>query len=303
MSQLLSKSLVLSTLVLIFLTTSCGLYAQGSSSLKTIKIANDQRNYRLFIPSTYSADTAYPLILNFHGTNGHPDTQVELSEFETLAEIERFIVVSPLALFKRKTDGPITWNVNLKKGPDDVLFIRQLIETLKQQLSIDATQIFATGFSGGARMSSRLACDLSLTIAAIGPVAGIRYPKDCKPSRGVPTITFHGEKDSVNHYALRSDSPVYWQMGVEDALAGWVNNNQCQSITQTQHSPSVEFIQYRNCKSNADIDFYRSTEAGHTWPGSPMAEKLSEYGLGKTEENLPASHLIWQFFKRHPLPK
>ena len=226
-----------------------------------------------------------------------------LSEFEKLAEIENFIVVSPLALFKRKIDGPITWNVNLKKGPDDVLFIRQLITTLKLQLSIEETQIFATGFSGGARMSSRLACDLSATIAAIGPVAGIRYPQDCKPYRGVPTITFHGENDMVNHYTLRSDSPVYWQMGVEDALAGWVKNNQCQSMNQTQHSLSVEFVQYKNCKNNADIDFYRSTEAGHTWPGSPMAEKLSGYGLGKTEQDLPASRLIWEFFKLHPFPK
>jgi polyhydroxybutyrate depolymerase len=303
MSQLLSKSLMLNVLILILLITSCGLYAQGAGSLKTIEIGNDQRKYRLFIPSTYSADNAFPLILNFHGTNSHPDPQVELSEFETLAETEHFIVVSPLALFKRKIDGPITWNVNLKKGPDDVVFIRQLITKLKQQLSIDETQIFATGFSGGARMSSRLACDLSLTIAAIAPVAGIRYPDDCRPSRGVPTITFHGEKDMVNHYTLRSDSPVYWKMGVADAIAAWVKNNQCQSITQSQYSQSVESIQYKNCKNNADIDFYRSTEAGHTWPGSPMAEKLSGYGLGKTEQDLPASRLIWEFFKLHPLPK
>ncbi len=288
---------------LILLTISGGLFAQGASSLKTIKIADDQRKYRLFLPAAYSANNAYPLVINFHGTNGHPDKQAELSEFEKLAEIENFIVVSPLALFKRETDGPITWNVNLKKGPDDVLFIRQLITSLKQQFSIEETRIFATGFSGGARMSSRLACDLSSIIAAIGPVAGIRYPKDCKPSRGVATITFHGKKDRVNHYYLRSDSPIYWNMGVEDAVSAWVENNQCQSTIQAHYSPSVEIIQYKNCARNADIDFYRSTEAGHTWPGSPKAEKLSEYGLGKTDVDLPGSYLIWQFFKQHPLPK
>lgn len=301
MLQFLGKGLSVGSVILGLLLTSGDLCAQPPPLLNMLEVAGEARKYRLFVPSSYNGNTTYPLVLNFHGTNSHPDSQVELSEFEKLAEVENFIVVSPLALYKRQTNGPITWNVNRAKGPDDVLFIRQLIATLKEQFSIAETRIFATGFSGGARMSSRLACDLSAIIAAIGPVAGIRYPSDCVPSRGVATISFHGKKDNVNHYNLQSDSPTYWKMGVEEALSAWVENNRCQSMTQTQYSLTVELIQYRNCVAQAEIDFYRSTEAGHTWPGSPMAETLKGYGLGMTETGLPASQLIWQFFKRHPL--
>jgi hypothetical protein len=56
-------------------------------------------------------------------------------------------------------------------------------------------RIYAIGFSSGARMSSRLACDLSDRMAAIGPVGGLRYPEDCAPTRPVPVIAFHGKRD------------------------------------------------------------------------------------------------------------
>lgn len=39
---------------------------------------------------------------------------------------------------------------------------------------VDDDRVFATGYSGGGRMSSALACELSDTIAAIAPVAGLR---------------------------------------------------------------------------------------------------------------------------------
>ena len=74
-------------------------------------------------------------------------------------------------------------------------------------------------------MSSRLACELSESIAASGPVAGVRYPEDCNPTRPVPVITFHGKNDTVNHYSHQVDSPDYWRMGVEDAIGGWVKKN------------------------------------------------------------------------------
>lgn len=296
------KKKILGLLTIGLLSFSWVLSAHAANKYETIQIGDDLRQYQLFVPPLYSPDGAYPLVLNFHGTNNNPDKQEALSEFETLAKIEKFIVVTPLALFTRKTDGPITWNVNLKKGPDDVRYIRELLVKLKQTLAIDDKRIFATGFSGGARMSSRLACDLSSTIAAVGPVAGVRFPVDCKPSRGMPVITFHGEKDNVNHFILREDSPEYWSMGVEDALSLWTKNNQCEAPTKTELSSSLKLIEYQACNNKADIVFYRSNEAGHTWPGTPMAKDLLKYGLGKTEEKLNATLLIWKLFKAHPLP-
>jgi len=45
--------------------------------------------------------------------------------------------------------------------------------------------------------------------------------------------------------------------------------------------------------------FYRSDDAGHTWPGSPLAGFLEEMGMGKTNAEIPATKLIWEFFAAH----
>jgi polyhydroxybutyrate depolymerase len=276
----------------------------GEDTLHSITVDGVQRDWRIYVPTTYSKETLIPMVLNFHGTSGTPNGQASLTGFEKLAELKGFIVVTPAGKYTNE-GGRVTWNVDKNQGAvDDVAFIRQLIEHIKQQYSIDPIRVYATGFSGGARMSSRLGCDLSQTVAAIGPVAGVRYPEDCHPSRPVPVITFHGKKDRVNHFELQENSPPYWRMGVNAALDGWIKNNQCQlPATKETLNAEVTKISYLKCQQQGDIVFYRSEEANHIWPGSPDHEVRARYGLlNNTPSDIPATELIWQFFVAHPLP-
>ena len=101
-------------------------------------------------------------MFNFHGTGSSPKQIAELNELETLAEQHKFIVVAPKAEYSYEAGGRQTWNVEQLDSPyDDVAFIKGLIAHLAQHYPIDTARIYATGFSGGARMSSRLACDLA----------------------------------------------------------------------------------------------------------------------------------------------
>jgi polyhydroxybutyrate depolymerase len=53
-------------------------------------------------------------------------------------------------------------------------------------------------------------------------------------------------------------------------------------------------VTYQDCKA-ATVQYI--TDAGHTWPGSPVKE-----GDKTTPSDLPASQLIWEFFKANPKP-
>ena len=106
-------------------------------------------------------------------------------------------------------------------GVDDVQFAREVIEDVGGKFPIDRDRIYATGFSGGARMSSRLACALSDVLAAAAPVAGLQYPDDCVPAGPVSIVAFHGKADAVNQYEVTADSRPYWRMGVETAAEKW----------------------------------------------------------------------------------
>ncbi|WP_133469659.1 alpha/beta hydrolase family esterase [Paraglaciecola marina] len=289
----------LSSSLFIVFTLFCTLSKSAQIPLHSLMVEADERYYRLFTPSKYNPQTSYPLVLNFHGTNSDPYNQEVLTRFEKLGQQKQFIVVSPLALFTRNDREPITWNVDYEPGPDDVIFISHLIKHLNRTFNIDGNKIYATGFSGGARMSSRLACAIPHKIAAIAPVAGLRFPDLCKPNHGVPIISFHGEKDTINHYKLQHDSPVYWNMGIDEALGKWVKNNQCTETNIQKYSDTIVEQRYSGCDDGADILFYKSSIAGHTWPGSSQADKFLEYGLGTTEKQLDATNLIWEFFKKH----
>ena len=85
---------------------------------------------------------------------------------ETLSASERFIVATLEAENAR-------WNVPVQEGrPDDVTYVSDVIDRVSKQVCTDDTRVYATGFSGGARMSSLLACKLGSRLAAIAPVSG-----------------------------------------------------------------------------------------------------------------------------------
>lgn len=41
--------------------------------------------------------------------------------------------------------------------------------------------------------------------------------------------------------------------------------------------------------------------AGHTWPGG--LQYLPERRVGRTSRDVSANEVIWEFFKRHPMPQ
>lgn len=283
---------------------SAGVLAQGEldEQLESAVFNGVERSWRIFVPESYEAGTPMPLVLDFHGSGSNPGQQSRLSQFEALAAEEGFIVITPKGAPVPSNGGRPSWNVDFFSGdPDDVTFIRGLIELVEGQYSIDSDRIFATGMSGGARMSSRVACSLSDVVAAVGPVAGIRFPEVCEPTRSVPIVTFHGKQDRVNHYERQPNSPPYWLLGVEDSIAGWVANNQCDATaSETQISEAITRVTYQGCADDGDIVFYRSENAGHTWPGSELHASM---GRAVTNMEISATEIIWEFFKDHPMPE
>ncbi len=272
--------------VMLTLVFCCHAMAQDeqSGNYESISVDEVTRYYRIYVPNSYNADTAVPLLIDFHGSGSNPERQEATAQFEPLAEEKGFIVVTPVGAPVPSNDGRNSWNVDFFPGdPDDVSFVRAMIDELRAQYAIDANRIFASGHSGGGRMSSRVACSLSDVVAAIGPNAGIRWPDVCDPVRPVPIITFHGKQDQINHYEVQPDSPPYWLLGVEDSLAGWIENNQCDPTPiETPVSESRTRVAYQDCQDGGDIVFYRSETDGHIWSDV-------------------ATNLIWEFFEAHPM--
>jgi polyhydroxybutyrate depolymerase len=259
---------------------SCNLpHASGVQQLQ-IKSGGLERSYRLFVPATYDGRTRLPLVLDLHGSGGTSAGQARTSGFEEVAAREGFAVASLQA------DGG-RWNVPVRDDrPDDVAYVGNVIDDVAAKLCTDAARIYATGFSGGARMSSLLGCKLNTRIAAIAPVSGLRWPAPCS-GRAIPVLTFHGLADPQNPYNGKAEGRGdEWLESVPDALAGWAGHNGCtpKVILEDPEGP-LSIMRYAGCRDGVEVRMIRIDGLGHTW----------------TRKEVDTTEVMWQFFKSHRL--
>jgi len=198
--------------------------------------------------------------------------------------------------------------------PDDVEYIDLAIDAIGDTVCLDERRIYASGASGGGRMASQLACDLSDRIAAIAPVMGVRAPREsdtpgfsveCNPSRPVPVVTIHGLLDPINVFA--DDDPRIvpgssWTYGVPEALRRWTELNGCLDSEPMRRSITehVDLIRYRGCRGNARVWLYEVADGGHTVPGSAEIPFLVPL-IGPTNQELDTPDAIWSFVSLHRL--
>ena len=196
-------------------SSSCDRPHGAGVSPQRLTSGQRQRTYRLFVPPGYDGHQRLPLVLELHGSGGNAAGQARTSGLEALSASEPFLVATLEAEGGR-------WNVPVQEGrPDDVAYVSDVIDHVAAQVCTDETRVYATGFSGGARMSSLLGCALGSRLAAIAPVSGLRFPAPCA-GRPVPVLTFHGLADPQNPYDGHAEGRgAEWEESVPDALAGW----------------------------------------------------------------------------------
>ncbi|MFC1408437.1 RICIN domain-containing protein [Streptacidiphilus sp. N1-12] len=257
-----------------------------------------------------AAGTRLPLVLDLHGSQMTGAGQLSYSNMGPTADANGFIVVAPTGVVP--SGSGFIWNVPYVTPSgtrDDVGFLRQVIDTLTPAACVDAARVYATGYSGGGRMSSALGCLLADKIAAIAPVSGIRAgrpdPADhsrpdlstCTPSRAVPVIAFHGQQDNTDPYNGGGDATA-WQYSVPVAQQAWAGLDGCTTgPATTQVSAHVSDTVYSGCRDGAEVRLYTISNGGHTWPDSPQ-----DNGNGTVTHEISADTLMWQFFQAHPLP-
>jgi polyhydroxybutyrate depolymerase len=279
------------------------------TTVETISITGQgQRSYRLHVPPSYNGADRTALVLSFHGLTSNGLEQEVYSGLSTFSDAGAgFIAVYPEGLVNGSGDQ--YWSFHPQIPPNDVLFTSELLDELEADLCIDTNNVFSTGISNGAIMSSRLACSLSSRIAAIAPVAGAYFPpllsnlpEDCPDTRAVPFISFHGTDDDTIPYNGGGGQPDFRlpqdnATPDEDVTEDWAIHNGCTSgRSETQIDTEVRLIAYTGCTDGATVQHYAVDGGGHTWPGS-----FDVPGLGYTTQQISATELMWEFFEAHPL--
>lgn len=248
-----------------------------AGELRELTSGGHKRVYRLFVPAAVAGGTKLPLVFDLHGTGGNTAGRAKESGFEALAAREGFAVATLQAEDSRWNVPVATWRA------DDVQYVSDVLDDVAARVCIDPARVYATGFSGGGRMSSLLGCRLNDRIAAIAPVGGLRWFGPCA-GRAVPVLTVHGLADMTNPYEGGADRGPEWVESVPEALAGWASHDRCQpKLVQDQEAATLRTIRYAGCEHGAEVRLIRVDGLGHHWPHT----------------EIDATDVIWQFFKAH----
>lgn len=295
------KTLVKVSSLIIILLLSCSFSVGQYDS-----IIHDglNRTYLLHLPTEYSENDTFPLVIAMHGGFGSAYNIQSQSQLSEKADEAGFIVVYPEGM-KGGALNVRTWNAGWCCGYaseshiDDVGFIDALLDTLMDQYLIDASRIYATGMSNGGFMSYRLACELSDRIAAISPVSASMSVSNCTPSREIPIIHFHSYIDESVPYegGIGSGISDHYNSPVDSIMKGWATINGCSVLSDTiVNSDQYTFIKWTHCDCKTEIHCYITQDGGHSWPGgvqTPIGDPVSNY--------INATDLMWPFFQQHSL--
>jgi polyhydroxybutyrate depolymerase len=255
-----------------------------------------------------TSTTKRALVLNLHGSGATALDQELFSGMNYTSDADGFIVAYPQGLivdgkgFDWNVPGvPLTGGRAVPAGAaSDVKFLTKLVGVLEAKYCINKNEVYATGFSGGAREVSQLACDESGVFAAVAPISGLRRPTPCPTTRAVPIIAFHGSSDVVDPFA--GHGQAYWTYSVSTAAKDWAKQDHCSKKgSLTTPSTNVKLTSYAGCANGAAVELYEVTGEGHEWPGGPVMPASITSELGPQSNAIDANTLMWSFFVAHPL--
>ncbi len=262
-----------------------------SQTNKTIQHGGLSRQYREYVPTSYTGSTAVPLVICLHGL-GDNMTNFSNIGMHLLSDSAQFITLYPQAV---SSPYGTAWNsgasymgIVLNPTIDDVGFINALIDSTAALYNIDPTRIYVTGFSMGGFMSNRLACQLGTKVCAIASVAGtIGTSCSCTPFRPTPVAHFHGTADGTVAYSGNA-----YGNDAEVLVDFWVGINECDTPAVHTALPdlaadscTVDLYQYFNGNQGSEVWFFKVNNFDHYWM-SPVINDISY-----TVE-------IWNFFRR-----
>ena len=167
----------------------------------TFTEAGEVMPYRLYVPTSYKGDRAYPLIVMLHGNGLNENQFMDGSgDLQRLAEERGYIVVAPLGY---RVDGGYGYN-NGSRSAEEVRKLRlsekdvlNVLELMKTFYRIDPARTYLAGHSMGGGGTWYMGAQHAALWAGLGSFAGAATPETIPPLPRTPQFIVHGDADAT----------------------------------------------------------------------------------------------------------
>ncbi len=196
--------------------------APGTLTTHRFNNAAGTRDYKLYVPSTHS-EAPMPLMVMLHGCKQNPDDFAVGTQMNGLAESKGFVVVYPAQSVNANGSNCWNWFATRDQVRDggEASIIAGIAMQVAEMQHIDRQRIFVAGLSAGAAMAVILGATHPDVFAGVGAHSGLPRGAahdvasafaamsggSASASAGttakaqtrvaVPTIVFHGDRDST----------------------------------------------------------------------------------------------------------
>jgi poly(hydroxyalkanoate) depolymerase family esterase len=264
--------------------------------------------YKLFIPSAYKGEPL-PLIVMLHGCTQSPDDFAAGTRMNFIAEEQSCFVVYPAQ--RTAANQAKCWNwfraADQQRGRGEPSLIAGITLQVMRDYSVDPKRVYVGGLSAGAAAAAVMGATYSDLYAALGIHSGLacgvatdlpsalvamREGGGFDTSLGhrprVPTIVFHGDRDSTVH-PKNGDQMLEQSMMTSSKQARVLRGRVAggHAYTRTIHI---------DARGRGMFEHWNIHGAGHAWSGgSHVGSYTDPRGPDATREML-------RFFLEHSLP-
>jgi polyhydroxybutyrate depolymerase len=175
--------------------------------------------------------------LFLHGLGATGQLGFDILKLQDLGKRHQAFVLAPDGSLDSK--GRRFWNAhpaccNFDQKPvDHVAYLSELIDEVTTNYPVDKTHLYVIGFSNGAFMAHRLACEWGERVAGIVSVAGAGPASDipCRTPQGLKVLEMHGDADQTVFYAGGTlfDRPNATYSSAPDTFKNWAKRLGCRN--------------------------------------------------------------------------
>jgi polyhydroxybutyrate depolymerase len=247
-----------------------GSEACGHSAPSTVKteytVDGQLRTAIVDLPSGYDPNSAYSLIVAFHGrTNSNEDVRgyYKLDDFVG----DEAIIVYPAGIWNGSS---FSWSNSGDSSDDlrDYDFFDQIVDEMTSSYCVNEDEIYALGHSLGAWFSNSLACARGNVLRAVGTLGGSRSESICTGPSAV--MQWHNPNDRL--------APFYTGQTARDY---YLEQNFCSAEYVEVEPTWPHCVEYQGCMDVAttvwcphtnDHADYSGEYYPHNWPSDTAKE-------------------------------
>lgn len=284
------------------------------------------RTYKLYIPSGYHGQTL-PLVVMLHGCTQTPDDFAAGTGMNVLAEEHQCFVVYPAQA--PAANGSKCWNwfnaADQHRDQGEPSIIAGITRRIIGTYPVDARRVYVAGLSAGGAMAAIMGMTYNDLYAAVGIHSGLPYAvahdlpsaltamKEGGPTPGrqrdvgvpgaercslvVPTIVFHGDRDTKVHprngdQVIAQWTTIHARDGAHDKAR--VDPQVTVQRGQVPDGHAYTRAVYHDASGQTVLEQWRVHGAGHAWSGGSASGSYTD------PKGPDAAKEMIRFFYEHP---